>query len=143
DLSSRPRFPGVRPVYAVHGSRGCDLSTPFTLDNCPLLAGTPKNLDNQRIGELAEPGLARPEGLKPVERASQPRGQGPDAGHAPGDVAVTYDQSATDGVGSQLQRIYALYALSRALDIKYVHSPIGHVGYQGFVPLLTGRTAPD
>jgi hypothetical protein len=46
-------------------------------------------------------------------------------------------------VGSQLQRIYALYAMSRALRIKYVHSPIGHVGYQGFVPLLTGRTALD
>lgn len=115
----------------------------FTLESCPILACARKNPDDQRIPDLVEPGPARQEGLKRGERTSQPRGQGRDSGHAPGDVAVTYDQSATDGVGSQLQRIYALYALSRALHIKYVHSPIGHVGYQGFLPLLTGRTDPD
>jgi Uncharacterised nucleotidyltransferase len=60
-----------------------------------------------------------------------------------GDVAVTYDQNASDGLGSQLQRIYGLYALSRALDIKYIHTPIGQVDYQGLVPLLAGRTDPD
>jgi Uncharacterised nucleotidyltransferase len=60
-----------------------------------------------------------------------------------GDVAVTYDQNASDGLGSQLQRIYGLYALSRALDIKYVHTPLGQVDYQGLVPLLAGRTDPD
>ena len=60
-----------------------------------------------------------------------------------GEVAVTYDQTTTDGVGAQLLRIYGLYALSRALHIKYVHTPIGQVGYQGFLPLLTGRTDPD
>jgi hypothetical protein len=60
-----------------------------------------------------------------------------------GEVAVTYDQTTTDGVGSQLFRIYGLYALSRALHVKYVHTPIGLVGYQGFLPLLTGRTDPD
>jgi len=60
-----------------------------------------------------------------------------------GEVAVTYDQTTTDGVGSQLFRIYGLYALSRALDVKYVHTPIGLVGYQGFLPLLTGRSDPD
>jgi hypothetical protein len=60
-----------------------------------------------------------------------------------GEVAVTYDQNSTDGVGSQLQRIYGLYALSRALQVKYVHTPIGRVGYQGFLPLLAGRTDPD
>jgi hypothetical protein len=46
-------------------------------------------------------------------------------------------------VGSQLQRIYALYAMSRMLHIKYVHSPIRRVGYQGFVPFLAGRADPD
>jgi hypothetical protein len=58
-------------------------------------------------------------------------------------VAVTYDQNASDGLGSQLQRIYGLYALSRALDIKYVHTPLGQVDYQGLMPLLAGRTDPD
>jgi len=61
-----------------------------------------------------------------------------------GEVAVTYDnETTTDGVGSQLLRIYGLYALSRALHVKYVHTPLGRVGYQGFLPLLTGRTNPD
>jgi len=63
--------------------------------------------------------------------------------HTPGELAVTYDQSATDGVGAQLQRIYGLYALSRGLNIKYVHTPLGRVDYQGLMPLLTGRTEPD
>ena len=61
-----------------------------------------------------------------------------------GEVAVTYEnETTTDGVGSQLLRIYGLYALSRALHVKYVHTPLGRVGYQGFLPLLTGRTDPD
>ena len=60
-----------------------------------------------------------------------------------GEVAVTYDQNASDGLGAQLQRIYGLYALSRALGIKYVHSPLGQVDYQGLMPLLAGRTDPD
>jgi putative nucleotidyltransferase-like protein len=60
-----------------------------------------------------------------------------------GHVAVTYDQNASDGLGSQLQRIYGLYALARALDIKYVHTPLGRVNYQGLMPLLAGRTDPD
>lgn len=73
----------------------------------------------------------------------------PSAGRTPstaraGDVAVTYDnETTTDGVGSQLHRIYGLYALSRALGVKYVHTPLGRVDYQGFVPLLTGRSDPD
>ncbi len=56
---------------------------------------------------------------------------------------MTHDNSSTDGVGSQLQRIYGLYALSRALNVKYVHSPLARVGYQGLLPLLTGRIDPD
>jgi Uncharacterised nucleotidyltransferase len=60
-----------------------------------------------------------------------------------GEVAVTYDQNASDGVGAQLQRIYGLYALSRALDIKYVHTPLGEVSYQGLKPLLARRTDPN
>jgi hypothetical protein len=60
-----------------------------------------------------------------------------------GELAVTYDSSNSDGVGSQLQRIYGLWALSRGLGVKYVHTPIERVGYQGLMPLLTGSLAPD
>jgi hypothetical protein len=63
--------------------------------------------------------------------------------HTPGELAITYDQSATDGVGAQLQRIYGLYALSRGLNTKYVHTPLGRVDYQGLMPMLAGRTKPD
>jgi hypothetical protein len=51
----------------------------------------------------------------------------------PGEVAVTYDNSESHGVGSQLQRIYGLYALSRALDVKYVRGgavPRARVGHR-------------
>jgi hypothetical protein len=61
----------------------------------------------------------------------------------PGEVAVTYDPGMTDGVGSQLHRIYGLYALARALNLKYVHTPLREVGYQGLIPLLTRRLDPD
>jgi hypothetical protein len=71
------------------------------------------------------------------------RAQGRPSTQTLGEVAVTYDPSTTDGVGSQLLRIYGLYALSRALHTKYVHTPLGQVSYQGFLPLLTGRTDPD
>jgi hypothetical protein len=54
-----------------------------------------------------------------------------------GELAVTYDGADTDGVGSQLQLIYGLWALSRDLDVKYVHTPIRRVGYQGLMPLLS------
>jgi hypothetical protein len=70
-------------------------------------------------------------------------GRSTDSELAPGDVGITYNQGPTDGVGSQLQRIYGLYAMSRALHIKYVHSPILHVTYQGFVPFLTGQNDSD
>jgi hypothetical protein len=61
-----------------------------------------------------------------------------------GELAVTYDSSIdSDGVGSQLQRIYGLWALSRDLGIKYVHTPLERVGYQGLMPLLDGNLAPD
>jgi hypothetical protein len=61
-----------------------------------------------------------------------------------GEVAVTYEnETTTDGVGAQLLRIYGLYALSRSLHVKYVHTPLGRVGYQGFLPLLTERPDPD
>jgi hypothetical protein len=42
-----------------------------------------------------------------------------------------------------LQRVYGLYARSRALNIKYVHTPLGRVDYQGLMPLLAGHAEPD
>jgi hypothetical protein len=60
----------------------------------------------------------------------------------PGEVAVTHDQGMTDGVGSQLHRIFGFYALARALGVKYVHSGMRDVGYQGLMPMLTGTQDP-
>jgi hypothetical protein len=60
-----------------------------------------------------------------------------------GELAVTYDPSPTDGVGAQLQRVYGLYALSRGLNVKYVHTPLVRVEYQGLMPLLAGHLEPD
>jgi hypothetical protein len=83
---------------------------------------------SQRIEERTPTEAAQPEGIM----------------HSPGELAVTYDQhGASDGVGAQVQRIYGLYALARALDIKYVHTPLERVNYQGFIPLLTRRIDPN
>jgi hypothetical protein len=78
--------------------------------------------------------------LRVGESTVRPRAQGRTRRQAAGEVAVTYDQGGTDGLGAQLLRIYSIYALSRALDIKYVHTPLGEVRYQGLMPFLTGRT---
>lgn len=51
-------------------------------------------------------------------------------------IAFTYaPEWLVDGAGSQLHRIYGVYALSRAYQIFYVHSPIQEIGYQGVVAL--------
>jgi hypothetical protein len=51
-------------------------------------------------------------------------------------LAVTYaNDELQDGAGAQLQRIYGVYALSRALGVPYVHSPIEHLGYHGLLAL--------
>ena len=81
--------------------------------------------------------------LRPQQTPARPTSPREHPSHSQGEVAVTYDQNQADGVGAQLQRIYGLYALSRALDIKYVHTPLGRVDYQGLMPLLAGRTDPD
>jgi Uncharacterised nucleotidyltransferase len=81
-------------------------------------------------------------GSIPIEQTSNSGAQNP--GYAPKpEIAVTYDQGPTDGVGAQLQRIYGIYALSRSLHVKYVHTPLDRVGYQGLLPLLEGRTAAN
>lgn len=51
-------------------------------------------------------------------------------------LAITYDnESLADGAGSQLCRIYGIYALARELNILYYHSPLKRIGYQGVVAL--------
>lgn len=51
-------------------------------------------------------------------------------------LAITYDnESLMDGAGSQLCRIYAIYALAKELNILYCHSPLKRIGYQGVVAL--------
>ncbi|MBM3856635.1 MAG: hypothetical protein FJ390_01570 [Verrucomicrobia bacterium] len=51
-------------------------------------------------------------------------------------LAITYDNtSLMDGSGSQLCRIYGIYALARELNIFYYHSPLQRIGYQGVLAL--------
>src|SRR5271156_3784641 len=41
-------------------------------------------------------------------------------------LILTYDNTAaTDGVGSQLHKIYGTYSVSRLLGICYFHTPLG------------------
>ena len=55
-------------------------------------------------------------------------------------LAVTYaNDKMQDGAGAQLQRIYGIYALSRALGVPYVHSPIAHLGYHGLLALENNK----
>ncbi len=45
-------------------------------------------------------------------------------------LALTYaNTSMYDGPGSQLQRVYGIYALSRALKVPYLHAPLLKIGY--------------
>lgn len=85
--------------------------------------------------ETAPPVAAPTPRAEPAQPGANP--------HRPGELAVTYDQGgASDGVGAQIQRIYGLYALARALGIKYVHTPLERVEYQGFIPMLTRTYDP-
>jgi hypothetical protein len=45
-------------------------------------------------------------------------------------LALTYaNTSMYDGPGSQLQRVYGIYALSKALKVPYLHAPLLKIGY--------------
>lgn len=47
-------------------------------------------------------------------------------------LGVTYlNNKLTDGAGAQLQRIYGIYAISRFLNVPYIHSPLISLDYQG------------
>jgi hypothetical protein len=51
-------------------------------------------------------------------------------------IALTYaNDKLTDGAGAQLLRIYGVYAISRALGLPYIHSPLIKIGYQGLSAL--------
>ena len=51
-------------------------------------------------------------------------------------LGVTYlNSKLTDGAGAQLQRIYGVYAISRLLNLQYVHSPLCRVDNQGLAAL--------
>ena len=111
------------------------LEDPFTTTVAPRAIGSEGDAsDAPREAHVSEP---------PSSGGPHPFGASGPSARTVGEVAVTYDPTTTDGVGSQLFRIYGLYALSRALHLKYVHTPIELVGYQGFLPLLTGRADPD
>ena len=58
-------------------------------------------------------------------------------------LAVTYaNDKLKDGAGAQLQRIYGIYALSRFLNVPYVHTPIATLGYQGLPALEANSASP-
>lgn len=65
--------------------------------------------------------------------------------HPPGlrpRLALTYANGLfTDGAGAQLQRIFAIYGLSRLLGLPYHHSPICNIGYHGLAA-LEGQPLP-
>jgi hypothetical protein len=59
-------------------------------------------------------------------------------------VAVTYlDDGNQDGVGSQLLRIYGIYAIARSLKVPYVHTPVAHLGYHGLAALENNAPSAD
>ncbi len=59
-------------------------------------------------------------------------------------IALTYaNDKNMDGAGSQLQRMYGIYALSRYLNVPYVHSPLKEIGYQGLAALEKNVSSPD
>jgi hypothetical protein len=59
-------------------------------------------------------------------------------------VGVTYaNEKHTDGAGSQLQRIYGIYAVSRLLNLPYIHSPLLKLDYQGLAALESNSSNQD
>ncbi|MFZ4116209.1 MAG: hypothetical protein ACOYK6_05740 [Chthoniobacterales bacterium] len=57
---------------------------------------------------------------------------------------LTYDNESliVDGAGSQLHRIYCIYALSRFLGVSYIHSPLKKLPYQGLLNLEKNELDP-
>lgn len=54
--------------------------------------------------------------------------------------AVTYDsEEMNDGAGAQLHRVLGIYALSRAIGARYLHTPVQNILYRG----VPGTFDPD
>jgi hypothetical protein len=61
-----------------------------------------------------------------------------------GRIVLTYNADAShEGAGTQLQRMYGIYALSRFLNVPYRHTPLRHVAYQGLSALQRNVIDPD
>jgi hypothetical protein len=59
-------------------------------------------------------------------------------------LGVTYaNDKHTDGCGSQLQRVYGIYSLSRFLKLPYIHSSLAEVNYCDFDTLTIKPTGQD
>ena len=59
-------------------------------------------------------------------------------------IAFTYANDVlSDGAGSQLHRMYGVYALSRRFNVSYYHSPLKEIGYQGIVALEKNENSPQ
>jgi hypothetical protein len=59
-------------------------------------------------------------------------------------IALTYaNDKMMDGAGSQLQRMYGIYAVSRYLHLPYIHTPLKEIGYQGLAALEKNTNSPD
>jgi hypothetical protein len=64
--------------------------------------------------------------------------------YACANIALTYaNDKQTDGAGAQLQRIYGIYAISRFLNLPYVHSPLTRIGYQGLAALENNSSSTE
>jgi hypothetical protein len=58
-------------------------------------------------------------------------------------IAITRDPTImVDGAGSQLQRSYCTYGLSRFLKISYLHSPLIGIPYEGLAALEKNQSDP-
>jgi hypothetical protein len=59
-------------------------------------------------------------------------------------IALTYaNDKHTDGAGAQLLRIYGIYAISRSLNMPYVHSPMKRIDYQGLSALENNSASAE
>jgi len=59
-------------------------------------------------------------------------------------IALTYaNDRHTDGACAQLLRVYGVYAISRSLNIPYIHSPLKRIGYQGLSALESNSASAE
>lgn len=59
-------------------------------------------------------------------------------------LAFAYDNEAmTDGLGAQLNRVMGIYSFAKAYGLKYVHTPIQKIGYQGLASVENNTAVPD